>query len=378
MSGVRVVFDGYWLVDGPPSGRNVEHSTIATWARTHPEDDLVVAVPVPDGERAPLVDGLPVTRRFVAPGPLRNHQVWVRTRLGRAAADVRADVVVSQHFTPTGAARAVRGAFAYDAIFRDHPEWFTRAENLYLRAGFADTMRRADFVFTECETELARLERLYPAARGKVVTTGLGVPLGVASAAAAPVDTVGGRPFILSVGRLNVRKNLARLIAAYRSSPLLTAAFDLAVVGESNGRAAELDSNGPGTVRLLGGVDDAQLRWLYERAALFVMPSLDEGFGLPVLEAKTFGVPTAASDIAVFRELALADAYFDPMRVESIRGCLERLLDGAPAPASAPADLERFTWERLVETTRAALTGAGASTAEPTAVTAPADLGVTA
>ncbi len=360
MTGIRVVFDGYWLVDGPPSGRNVIESTIVTWKQTHPEDELVVAVPTPDETALPLVDALPAARRHVPVGRVKNHQVWVRTRLGTATRD--ADLVVSQHFTPSTRGRTKTTAFVYDVMFREHPEWFTFAERVYLRAGFARTMRRADAILTECVSERDRIARQYPFVADRIVVTGLGVPVGLERAEATPVAFVGQQPFILSVGRLNVRKNLDRLIEAYRSSEALSEGFELLVVGQTNGRTGDFTASatGSGSVRFLGGIGDGQLKWLYQHAALFVFPSLDEGFGLPLLEARALGARSAASDTPVFRELGLANGYFDPTRVESIRSTLEGLQTDTEAEDVLNGDPTRYNWGNVVERIREQLMPAAA------------------
>ncbi|GAA4187255.1 hypothetical protein GCM10022288_11980 [Gryllotalpicola kribbensis] len=358
--GLRVLYDGYWLHDGPPSGRNVGASVLRAWAQEFPGDELEVAVPVPDDVPVPLVDALPVARRHV-PTPVSNHQLWVRTRLGAAAAG--ADAVVSQNFLPGPQRHGVPSVvLVYDLIFREHPEWFTLAERVYLR-GVASAMRGASAVVTISETERRRIQRHYPAAARRVRSIGLGLPSGLEHAVARPVERGSDRPFLLSVGRLNVRKNLGRLIEAYTSSPALTAAFDLVIVGETNGRAAELGAAaaGPGRVDFLGGVDDAQLKWLYRNTALFAFPSLDEGFGLPLLEARSLGAPSAVSDIPVFHELGFADAYFDPSDVASIRAVLEAQLAGGRPEGGTKGDPSRYAWANVARGMREQLTaGRGA------------------
>jgi glycosyltransferase involved in cell wall biosynthesis len=354
--GMRALYDGYWLHDGPPSGRNVAGSVLRAWAEGFPDDELVVALPVPDDVPVPLVDELPVTRRHV-PAPVANHQVWVRARLGAAASGL--DAVVSQNFLPGPRFSGPTAVVVYDLIFRDHPEWFTLPERLYLR-GIAGAMRSATAVITISEAERARIARWFPAAAPRVHAYGLGLPAGIAAARPVPVSRPSDKPFILAVGRLNVRKNLNRLIEAYASSPALTAAFDLVIVGEANGRSeARGAESRDGRVDFLGGVDDCSLKWLYQHAEAFAFPSLDEGFGLPLLEARTFGARSAASDIPVFRELGFADAYFDPQSADSIRTALEELLVAAPA-ARPPlsGDPERYSWQAMAAGIREQLAAA--------------------
>jgi glycosyltransferase involved in cell wall biosynthesis len=116
-------------------------------------------------------------------------------------------------------------------------------------------------------------------------------------------------------------------------------------------------------VRFLDWVSDAELEGLYAAADAFVFPSLYEGFGLPVLEAMTRGVPVASSDRSSLPEVA-GDAalLFDPERVDEIAGAIRRLLaDGSLADRLRTAGREqaaRFTWaqtaRRVLESYRRA------------------------
>jgi glycosyltransferase involved in cell wall biosynthesis len=70
-------------------------------------------------------------------------------------------------------------------------------------------------------------------------------------------------------------------------------------------------------------VSYSELSWLYSHASLFVFPSLDEGFGLPLVEAYFFNCPTIASDIAPFREINTAMHYFNPNSPSDIKNKME-------------------------------------------------------
>jgi alpha-1,3-rhamnosyl/mannosyltransferase len=105
-----------------------------------------------------------------------------------------------------------------------------------------------------------------------------------------------------------------------------------------------------GSVRILGYLGDGDLPWLYAAASLFLFPSIYEGFGLPVVEAMASGVPVAASDIPVLREIAGDSAQLvPPMEVarwsETIRALTE---DASRRAALRDAGLRRaaqFTFD---------------------------------
>ncbi|MES5485754.1 glycosyltransferase family 1 protein [Bradyrhizobium sp. INPA03-11B] len=130
-----------------------------------------------------------------------------------------------------------------------------------------------------------------------------------------------GRPYFVVIVSAEPRKNLAAVIRAFRKLPQA----DLVVIGYTGDPS--LTRNAPPNVRFSGYVEE------YEKAALIadahglIMPSLAEGFGVPIIEALAANTPVLCSDIAVFREVAgeLAD-YFDPFSIESIAASVTRVL----------------------------------------------------
>lgn len=201
---------------------------------------------------------------------------------------------------------------------------------------------------------------MWPDRARKVRSIGLASPLPLQRATSTRPTSATlpseNRPFILAVGRLNIRKNLARLVAAYTASARLHSKFDLVIVGTSDGRWSGLDSKAlPATVRLLGAVSDGELVWLYKNCRLFVFPSLDEGFGLPLVEAKSCGSVVAASDIDVFRELGCVDYYFDPRSVSDIGHVLEIALGESMALPTGQVATSLPAWEDVAERARAAI-----------------------
>ena len=105
------------------------------------------------------------------------------------------------------------------------------------------------------------------------------------------------KPFLLTVGALEHRKNHELTIQAFHEGNFYSQGYELIICG-SRGDSAEkikkLVAQTPG-VKLLGYVSDAELSWLYQNAQLFVLPSQFEGFGMPALEAAAFGLPLVIS-----------------------------------------------------------------------------------
>jgi glycosyltransferase involved in cell wall biosynthesis len=343
---VKVLFDGYWLVDGPPSGRRVVDSFLRTWSADWPADELLVAVPHREHEQvSAMLAGLPVGLRTVRRSP---HGLAAMTEMG-SLADV--DVVVAQNYTPLRS-RAVRATFIHDLMFEEHPEFFTRSERVYF-AGMPWSARFADLVLTSTRAEADRIARCRPRLAGKVRPVGLSVPESFAAAVAADPG-LGLEPgrFLLCVGRLNARKNVNRLIDALRDQDLVTEDLPLVVVGEPDGLAIARTAPDDRRFRFVGGVTDGALRWLYQQCRLFVFPSLDEGFGLPVVEAAICGAPMVLSDIPAFRELAPDAVFFDPYDEAAIAAAVRGELAGAPSPSPA---VQVPTWTDVVGRIRAAV-----------------------
>ena len=345
---MKVLFDGYWLLGGPPSGRRVVDSFVRTWSADFPDDELLVAVPGREKEQvALLLAGLPVELRTVR---LRPHGLSAMTELG-SLADV--DVVLAQNYTPLRST-AVRATFIHDLMFEEHPEFFTRSERVYF-AGMPWSARFADVVLTSTRAEADRIERTRPRLAGKVRPVGLSVPESFSAAVAAdPLPDLRPGRFLLCVGRLNARKNVNRLIDALRAQDLVSDDFPLVVVGEPDGLAIARIDPADRRFRFVGGVSDGSLRWLYEQCRLFVFPSLDEGFGLPVVEAAICRAPMVLSDIPAFRELAPAAAFFDPHDEASIGAAISRELSGEPSP---PPAVVVPTWSEVVGRIRAEVAG---------------------
>jgi glycosyltransferase involved in cell wall biosynthesis len=166
-------------------------------------------------------------------------------------------------------------------------------------------------------------------------------------------------PFVLSVGTLEPRKNLIRLIRAYRQvAPDVPHALVLA--GGDGWHGTELDTElgrgGAGRIVRTGRVDAADLDALYRRAGAFVYPSLYEGFGLPVLDAMSRGVPVVTSNTSALAELAGDHAILvDPTDIAELAEGLHRVLTdhGAAADLTARAlsHAAAYTWEATARAT---------------------------
>lgn len=350
---MRVMFDAFWWSRGPGANRTVQKEFIRAWAERFPGDEIVLAVRR-DADASDAPAGARVVRTRVWPHALAN-----RFHVPRLARACRADVSVVHNYAPRSGRSVV---FIHDAMFHDGPEWFSRRERLYF-APMLPWARRASIVATSTATEAGRISRLDPAL--SPIAVGLGVPPALTGTAPRrPAAVPAGSTFAVTVGRLNVRKNLAAIIEGARFTGSITPSSPLYVVGGSahSGVGADLpekvrEAVDEGRVVFLGPLDDAEVAWLYAETSLAISLSLDEGFGLPAVEAAWFGAPLLASDIPVFRETVGAYARFVPptAAAEDVAAAIDDAWGRRPDAAVRDAVVARHTWRSAVERLRAAL-----------------------
>ena len=183
------------------------------------------------------------------------------------------------------------------------------------------------------------------------------VPHGVDLPAASSV--VPREKFVLFVGAIQKRKNVARLVRAFASLP---SDWRLVLAGAANGfgsaeelRALEESPRGK-DVRVAGYVSARSLENLYQRASIFAFPSLDEGFGMPVLEAMAHGVPVVTSSRSALPEVAGDAAILvDPEREDELAEALRKLAsDDALRDSLIHRGLARaaaMSWDKALDRT---------------------------
>ncbi len=176
------------------------------------------------------------------------------------------------------------------------------------------------------------------------------------------IKDMSSKPYILFVGGFDRRKNLERMLQAYKLLLARGRTEKLLLVGSAGENkklyydmpemiaAHDLQKN----VEIKSGVDDNQLVQLYGNARILVIPSLIEGFGLPVLEAMSCGCPVASSNAASLPEVG-GDAvqYFDPYNIEDMANCMQRILTDHHLQqemiARGHEQVKKFSWQKAGE-----------------------------
>ena len=168
-------------------------------------------------------------------------------------------------------------------------------------------------------------------------------------------------PYILYVGSIEARKNLARLLEAYAQVRSWSKKWKLVIVGAPKWKYSSVFSTLEqlqltSDVHFTGYVPEEDLPVLYNGASLFVFPSLYEGFGLPVLEAMSCGTPVIASNCASLPEVAgQAALLIDPMDIHTISGAIQQVL-GEPDLARSMrqkgiVQAQQFSWDQTARRT---------------------------
>jgi glycosyltransferase involved in cell wall biosynthesis len=251
----------------------------------------------------------------------------------------------------------------YDLSFRLFPQNFPAAQRLYLSALTAHSCRRARRVIAISESTKADVSRLLHVSGERVDVAYPGVEPHFRPLPPADVEAFRARRslperFILYLGTLEPRKNLASLIAAFSNLKSEISNLQLVLAGAKGWFYADLfrqvEALGlTNAVHFPGFVAAEDLPLWYNAAAVFAYPSTFEGFGMPVLEALACGRPVVTTNASSLPEAGGEAALLvPPGDVPALTGALRRALrDDGTLAARGPAHAARFTWPRTAQAT---------------------------
>ena len=307
-----------------------------------------------------------VDRRGCLPGKpsLRARQVFVpvRNRLERVLlprALRGADLVhFPDHGIPVGVSRP-SVVTVHDISFLSHPDTHAASSRGHYGTAIRTLRRARAIIAVSGHVRSALVERgLIEAGRVTVVPEAPGLPVSTD----ACKHRMWPLPFALLVGTVQPRKNVALAARAFAASRFAREG-SLLIVGSLGYRGSEIirsvrarqDNE---SVRFLGRVADTTLARLFGQAEFVLMPSRDEGFGLPALEAMAFGTPVIAARAGALPELVGDDALLiDPDDADGLTAAIDRLADDAGLRAAlgarGRARAGDFSWERTARGTLA-------------------------
>ncbi len=327
-----------WSIDALEAESRVELLKYVTSARAHLR---------PDERRVPMPAAVAV-------------RVWSRRWPAMDRWLGHPDVVHGTNYVvpPTQAPRVVS---VYDCWFLEHPEDATddvARSAAVLRTAVAD----GAYVVTSSDATSRRVRELLATERVRTVL--LGPPPASIDPVAAPpsnLPELGDQPFVLALGTMERRKNLPTLVDAFARVARECEGVRLVIAGAAGNDVGAVDraigrlrSDVASRVVRTGVIDDAAKRWLLEHARALAYPSLDEGFGFPILEAQQVGTPVVASTAGSIPQVAGAAALLSPARdAEALAANLFWVISDDDMHARlvrrGHRNLRRFSWTSAAE-----------------------------
>ena len=333
---LRIAIDARTILQPKTGDRTYTLNLLRGLARVHSpyEFDILLDAPDETGLVETLTEASPRFQIHVLEA--RNGRLWSAVALPRWAWANRPALVHVQYLAP-GPLPCPFVTTIHDVVWRALPKTFPAKDRAIMNLAMPLSAWRAERILTESRSsknEIARTLRVKP---DKISVTTIGLD----DRFRAPVSQgqiaelrrkyqLGEAPYILSVGVLQPRKNVMRLIIAFRQLKRANPTWphQLVIVGKP-GWGDDLKQSDP-NIRFTGYVTDDELPALYAGAQVFAYPSLYEGFGLPIIEAMAAGAPVLTSNRASMPEVAGdAAVKIDPYQTASIREGLELMLRDA-------------------------------------------------
>jgi glycosyltransferase involved in cell wall biosynthesis len=361
---VRVLLD-VSAVPARPVGAGVYTVALASGlARRAGDVELHLLARAGDGDRwARWAPGASV--HAVAPRSRPARLAWEQLRGPSFAARVAPDVWHGPHYTMPARSRVPTVVTIHDMTFFDHPEWHERSKVVFFRRMIRTSAAHADVLVCVSEFTARRLRRLV-APSGSVLVIEHGVDHGRFGVAGdRDVDLVllaehgVVPPYVAFVGTIEPRKDVPTLVRAFARIAATRRDLRLVVAGADGWDAARvreaIASSGVATrVVRPGYLPDATLTALYRQAAVMAYPSIEEGFGLPALEALACGTPLVTTDGSALAEI-VADAALlvPPGDADALAGALTTVLDDDDLATrlrmAGPERASEYTWDRTVD-----------------------------
>jgi len=352
---VRVVVDVSPLSHPPTGiGNYIRGSLAGMFVAAGGAHELVAFAPTSLGGPAAIrraLGGLPVAQRLI-PLPASHALRTLWSRAGRPPVEAlagRLDAFLFSEWMYPAQRSGVRATVFHDLVPVHHPEWCTpRTVSMHTRKAH-HAAQSCDVVFANSEFTAADLQATLGIDVDRIVVARPGLEAGLRPD--GPRADL-GEAAVLGLGTIEPRKNIARLVEAWR---LLDGEVGLVLAGaEGWGDRPDLADS---RIRRLGYVPDPEIARLYRGAAVYCYPSLYEGFGMPIVEAMACGTPVVASshgslDEACGRAAVRVDALDPEAIAAGIREALVRRDELVPIGLEHAAG---FDWTRTGATILAAL-----------------------
>lgn len=281
--------------------------------------------------------------------------VWERVMLSSRLRGRAVRVHHGLHYTLPGDFNGAAVATIHDLTFFDHPEWHEPSKVFFFRRAIARASRQAQAIIVPSEsTKAALLSRFSPRGEVKVIPHGIQANLSRKRLEECSPEERGQE--ILYVGTIEPRKGIVTLVQAFEILAAQNPNVTLTVVGQIGWKSEESmkalqSSRYRSRIAVRGYVSDDELTHLFRRCGVFVYPSYGEGFGLPVLEAMSFGAPVVTSKGSAMEEVSGGVARFSYAgEVEGLAELIRSELDHSEEQLARTSLGQKvaasFTWER--------------------------------
>ncbi len=272
------------------------------------------------------------------------------------------DLTIFPNFATWPSLRTKKTAtVVHDLTYLYYPE-ATEEKNLHhLRRVIPRSIKEADFIITVSESVKSEIIKEFNIDPNRCITTPIPPdPIFLSTVSPEEIKEAksyynldSAKKYIYFIGNLEPRKNLSALIKAYCALPTeIKDTYSLILAGGRGWRTEATEAtlkeaqNSGEDIRHLGFIDQQHAPALYQGASLFIMPSIYEGFGIPVLEAMSSGCPVVAADIPVLREVGAAAAtYVNTTDTTAFAKVITEALSAPVDKEKLLANVMRYSWE---------------------------------
>ncbi len=248
----------------------------------------------------------------------------------------------------------------HDLVWKVCPQTMPLMRRLTERFFFPIAIRNGDLIITVSQSTANDIVKHFPFCANKIKAIPLASAIGKNNK--SKERQIDNTQYVIFVGTIEPRKNIKNMLRAYAALPKsLKQKYKFILVGNIGWGNIELDKllvefNLTSFVEWRPFVNDQELSALYQNAYCLLFPSFYEGFGLPIVEAQSFGVPAITSNISSMPEVVgEGGLLIDPCSIESIKNALEQLLSDTGLRDSlsqkAMINAQRFSWGKTVNTT---------------------------
>lgn len=354
---IRIGIDGHMIGDHS-GGNETYYQNILQQMRFPPDWDAYLFLK-PDADASPFEEQFKILRFKSSNAIIRNF-----FELPKIAKHFGLGLLHTQYFIPFFCPCPVVCTI-HDICFEHYKDIFTKSEYIRQKLLIPYAAKKSKAIFTVSEFSKQDIIEKYGINPERITVTYDAADEKFRELNTTELDEIhlrerfgiGDNPFILTVGNLQPRKNLPRLIEAFKKlqrdqSGCHQCVYKLVIVGK---KAWLYDSilklSDDENVILTDYVSESDLIRLYNAAELFVYPSFFEGFGLPPLEAMACGTPVAVSKESALPEVVSdAGVYFDPFDVNSIADAISRAISDTELRRKLIVKgfqrIRKFSWEK--------------------------------